>query len=433
MDNRFSMDHALREAARCLLCHDAPCSAACPAVTEPDRFIRKLRFRNIKGAAALVKKNNVLGGVCGAICPTSCLCEQGCLASGIGRPIAIGKIQKFLVEYGWQVGLDPVATKASNGMKVAVVGAGPSGLTCAGELAQEGYRVVVFEKLSKPGGMLTHVIPEHRLCSDFVEKEIAEIADLGVEIRCDSPVESQSDLDRLLGDGFEAVYMATGAWKCATLGLPGMGSDGTFDAISFLTLAGANPGKFVELVEDKDVVVIGGGDSAMDAAVTARKHGARDVYVVYRRSYGDMPASQEAKDEALAAGVHLLFLTQPVSYDVEDGKVRGMRMVRCNLGEPDETGRRRPMLLSGTEHKFPADLIVEAPGLVPEEAMRQFSSLDLSTLNCIVVDDDTGATRAGKIFAGGDAVRGASLVARAVGDGKRAARAIRQALEGAAQ
>ncbi|MFH1312895.1 MAG: FAD-dependent oxidoreductase [Candidatus Eisenbacteria bacterium] len=428
MDGCFSMDHALREAARCLLCHDAPCSTACPAVTEPDRFIRKLRFKNIKGAAALVKKNNLLGGVCGAICPTSCLCEEGCLATGIGTPIAIGKIQKFLVEYGWQVGLPPVAAGPSNGRKVAVIGAGPSGLTCAGELAREGYEVTVFEKLSRPGGMLTYVIPEHRLSGDLVEKEIAEIVNLGVEIRCDSPMESQSDLERLLADGFEALYVATGAWKCATLGVPGAGPGDIFDAISFLTLAKADRAKFAGLVQDKDVAVVGGGDSAMDAAVIARKNGARDVYVVYRRSYAQMPASQEAKDEALSAGVHLLFLTQPVSYP-EDGKVQGMRVVRCALCEPDKSGRRRPVQIDGTEHVMPVDLIVEAPGPVPADSMARFSSLDLSARNCVIVDDDTGATSEANIFAGGDAVRGASLVVRAVGDGKRAARAIHKALE----
>jgi NADPH-dependent glutamate synthase beta subunit-like oxidoreductase len=429
MDNCFSMDHALREAARCLLCHDAPCSTACPAVTEPDKFIRKLRFKNIKGAAALVKKNNLLGGVCGAICPTSCLCEEGCLASGIGTPIEIGRIQKFLVEYGWQVGLMPVGAKPSNGRKVAVIGAGPSGLTCAGELAREGYEVTVFERLSCPGGMLTHLIPEHRLGDDLVEEEIDEIVGLGVKIKCDSPVGSQAELDRLLANGFEALYVATGAWKCATLDIPGRDSGDIFDAISFLKLAKADSAKFAGLVRDKDVAVIGGGDSAMDAAAIARKYGAKDVYVLYRRSYAQMPASHEAKAEVLVEGVHLLFLSQPVSYVLKDERVRGIKLARCALGDPDDSGRRRPLLIDGTEHTFPVDLIVEAPGLVPEDAMAQFSGLDLSAMNCIVVDDNTGATNTAKIFAGGDAVRGASLVVRAVADGKRAAAAIRQALE----
>ena len=429
MDKTFSMDHALREAARCLLCHDAPCSAGCPAYTEPDRFIRKLRFKNLKGAAALVRKNNALGGVCGAICPTSCLCEQACLASGIGTPIAIGKIQRFLVEYGWQVGMGPVAAKPSSGRKVAVVGAGPSGLACAAELAREGYKVVVFERLSKPGGMLTHVIPEHRLSGDLVAREISEIVNLGVEIRCDCPVESRADLDRILADGFEAVYLATGAWKCSRLDIPGGDSNQILDAISFLARARTDTEKLAGIVRGRNVAVIGGGDSAVDAAVIAHKLGARDVFIVYRRSYGEMPASEEAKAEALAEGVHLLFLTQPVSYDVKNGKVQGVRAVRCSLGEPDETGRRRPVTLAGTEHMFPADLIVEAPGLVPEDSVQGFEGLKLDTLNRIVLADDAGATALRRIFAGGDAVRGGSLVARAVGDGKRAARAIDQALK----
>jgi glutamate synthase (NADPH/NADH) small chain len=429
MEDSFSMDQALREAARCLLCHDAPCSAACPAYTEPDRFIRKLRFKNIKGAAALVNKNNLFGGVCGAICPTSRLCEEGCLASGIGSPIAIGKIQKFLVEYGWQVGLEPIRAKPSNGRRVAVVGAGPSGLTCAGELARAGYQVVVFERLSTPGGMLTHVIPEHRLSRELVAREIAEIVRLGVEIKCDCAIETRADIDGLLASGFEAVYLAHGAWKCGLYDAPKPASDDVCDALWFLKYAREQAFEFTSFVRDQEILVIGGGDSALDAAVTALRYGARDAYVIYRRSYVEMPASRESKDEALSAGVHLLFLTEPVSYSFKGGKLAGVRVVRCRLGEKDGPGRRDYLRIDGTEHTIPADLIVEAGGLLPEHWPAGLSGIDVEVFRHIEVDPDSGQTSAAKIFAGGDATSGAQLVARAVGDGKRAARGIQRALE----
>jgi NADPH-dependent glutamate synthase beta subunit-like oxidoreductase len=429
MDKGFSMDRALREASRCLLCHDAPCSAACPASTEPDRFIRKLRFRNLKGAAALIKKNNVFGGVCGAICPTSCLCEEGCLATGIGRPITIGRIQQFLVEYGWDVGLKPVSPAPSNGRKVAVVGAGPSGLTCAAELARDGCEVTVFERLSRAGGMLRHVIPEHRLSSDFVDREISEITGLGIEVRFDTSIENQADLENLLADGFESVYLATGSWKCMTLGVESGGTDDILDAVSFLKLAKSSTREFASLVGGKNVAVIGGGDSAMDAAVTAQRHGASDVYVIYRRSYNDMPASREAKEEALAEGINLILMTQPVGYAVEGGRVREVNLARCRPGDLDETGRRSPCIVKGSEHTFPVDLVVEAAGLVPGDWMKGFSNLELDSLNRIIVTDDHGTTSAERVFAGGDVVRGGSLVVRAVADGKKAAAQIRQMLE----
>ncbi|MFH1220383.1 MAG: FAD-dependent oxidoreductase [Candidatus Eisenbacteria bacterium] len=423
------MDQALAEASRCLLCHEPPCSTGCPAGTEPGRFIKKLRFRNFKGAVEVVKRNNVLAGVCSVICPTCSLCEQGCLASGITTPIKIGKIQQFLVEYGWQIGFNPVSPKPPNGKKVGIIGAGPSGLTCAGELAKEGYRAIVFEKLSRAGGMLQYVVPADRLSSDLVDREISEIVDLGVEMRLETPVETQQDLDRLFKEGCEALYLATGAWKCTKMNVTTTGSDDIFSAISFLRLAKESTEEFAGKVKGKDVAVIGGGDSAMDAAVTAHKCGARDVFIIYRRSYLDMPASEEAKERALRTGVHFAITTQPVDYTIEDRRVKGMRVASCRLGELDDSKRRRPVLIEGTERTFRADIIVEALGLIPDDSIRRFSSLEFDEQDRIVTRDDFGATPVRRVFAGGDAVRGGSLVARAVGDGKRAAAAIRSILE----
>ncbi len=429
MEKIFTMDQVIAEAARCLLCYDAPCSQACPAGTQPDRFIRKVRFKNIKGAIATIKTNNPFGGVCGTICPTSCLCEEGCLASGIGNPIKIGKIQEFLVRYGWEIGFNAVSPQKQSGKKVAVVGAGPSGLTCAAELARIGYRVVVFEKESKAGGMLWYVIPEERLSKEIVAREIAEIESLGVQIRCNTSISTQDAIQSLFQQGFEAVYLATGAWKCIELDIPGR-CDGVTDAISFLRLAKEKSTQFESLVKDKLVCVIGGGDSAIDAGLVALWRGAKDVFLLYRRSFKEMPASIEARELALREGVHLLFLTQPLEYVSKDGKVTGIRVARCRLGEPDESGRRKAVLIPQSEHYVPADVVVEALGLVPDDSVRGFSRLSFDSLNRIIVKDAHGATGVEGVYAGGDVVRGASLVVRAVGDGKKAASAIRRFLEG---
>ncbi len=429
MNQGFSLDQALAEASRCLLCHDPPCSADCPAGTDPGRFIRKLHFRNLKGAIAVIKQSNPLGGVCGVICPTRSLCEQGCLASGITSPIKIGKIQRFLVEYGWQIGFNPISPKPYNGKRVGIIGAGPSGLSCAASLAREGYHVTIFEKLPGAGGMLQCVIPNHRLSRDFVDREISEIVELGVEIRFNTPIKTQADLDLLLEDGYEALYLATGAWKCAEMSMATSDSKDIFDAISFLRLAKEDGDKFAGLVKGRDIAVIGGGDSALDAAVTAKEYGAADVFLIYRRSYLDMPASDEAKEIALSKGIHFTVMTQPVDYIIENGSVRGMRAVRCRPGEVDASGRRCPVLVEETGHSIEAGLIVEALGLMPDDSVTQYSSFRFDKLNRIVTRDEDGATTVKRIFAGGDAVRGASLVTRAVCDGKKAATAIRRLLE----
>ncbi len=429
MDKGYTMDQAMAEAARCLLCHDAPCSRGCPASTEPDRFIRKLRNRNLKGAAAVIKESNILGGICAVICPTSSLCERECLATGIARPIEIGKIQRFLVEYAWGIGFRPTAPAPSNGIKIAVVGAGPSGLTCAAELAKRGYSVVVFEKLPRAGGMLRWAIPEHRLSVEFVDREIADVEALGVGFKYNTPIETQADLGRLPGEGFEAVYVATGAWKCTRLDVPFRDSKDIFDAISFLALAKTDPPGFAEIVKGKEVVVIGGGDTAIDAAVSAVMSGAEASSILYRRSFQEMPGSREEKEAAVRAGVNLLILTQPTGYEIEGGRIKGLKVVRTGLGDTDESGRRRPVPIDGSEHFIRADLVVEALGLVPDDSITRLSDLRFDERNCIVVEDG-GRTSQKNVFAGGDAVRGGSIVARAVADGKEAARSIDSMLGG---
>jgi glutamate synthase (NADPH/NADH) small chain len=428
----FTMDQAFAEAARCLLCHDAPCSKGCPAGTEPDRFIRKLRFRNLRGAVALIKENNILGGVSAAVCPTCSLCGQGCVAVGLSRPIEIGKIQRFLVEYGWHIGFQPRGWKKRIGVKIAVIGAGPSGLTCAAELAKRGFEVVLFEALPRPGGILRDVIPEQRLSGEFVDREIADVLSLGVELRCNSPIDSQKKLDGLFGDGFAAVYLATGAWESAKLEARHRNSLDIVDAISFLRRAKHDGEGFASLVRGKDIAVLGGGDTAMDASVTALMNGAGSVSLIYRRSFNEMPGSPDEKIGAMQTGVDFLFLTQPVDYVIEGGRLKGLTVVRTRLDVPDKTGRRTPIPISGTEHAVKADLAVEALGLLPKESIRQLSRLSFDDQHRVIVEEETAATMLQRVYAGGDAVRGASIVAHAIADGKRAAQEISRALEQAA-
>lgn len=429
MEKGFTMDQALAEAARCLLCHDAPCSVGCPASTEPDKFIRKLRLRNIKGAAAVVKENNVLGGVCAVVCPTCTLCRQGCVSSEIDKPIRIGEIQRWLVEWAWETGFNPLSCKGPNGKKVAVIGAGPAGLTCAAELAREGFLVEVFEKEAKPGGMLQYGIPNHRMSKEFVDREIADITGLGVKIHCNSVIEAHADIDRLLASGFDAVFVATGAWKSLSLDVPGSDSGDVVDAMTFLKGAKSTPDALAPRVAGKQVVIVGGGDTAMDSAVTALRLGARDAYVVYRRSFAQMPGDNEEKHEAVDEGVHFVVLAQPVQYVTDGGKVTGVEVVRNRLGEPDSSGRRAPVALEGTNHVLPADLVIEAIGLTPGETGRKLG-VEVDGSGRVIVSGGGGQTSAEGVFSGGDAVRGASIVANAVHDGKLAAKAIIGHLQG---
>ena len=432
MERGYTMDTAMAEASRCLLCHEPPCSGGCPSSTDPGKFIRQMRLRNLKGAVATIKRNNALGGACGVLCPTCNLCGQACTASGIDRPIDIGGLQRFAVEYGWEIGFNPLTTGPSNGLRVAVVGAGPSGLSCAAELAQRGFTVTVLEKRDKPGGILQHVLPDHRMSREFLEREIQDIADLGVTFETGRAVETQGNIEALFAEGFNAVYLATGAWQPVRLDLPGRQADGIWDAMAFLQAI--KDDEMGTALAGKEVAVIGGGDTAMDAAVSAVCCGAKDVYVLYRRSLQQMPGDEGEKMDALDAGVHFVILTSPVGYAVSGGRVSGVEVQRTRLGDPDASGRRSPVAVPGTEHTIAADVVVEAIGLRPPVEARRLQVVELDDRDRIRVSAATGATSAANVYAGGDAVRGAALVAEAVGDGKRAAAAIAEALgEGVAR
>ena len=432
----FDLDQAVTEAGRCLLCHEPPCSKGCPAQTDPGAFIRKIRFRNVTGAIRTIKENNILGGACGVLCPTARLCEKECSACGIDRPIRIGKIQRFLIEHSWKIGFHPFGADApGNGTrkeKVAVVGAGPAGLSCAAELAKRGYAVTVFESKAEPGGVLRYGVPAFRLESGFLEREIDDVRALGVEFRCSKPISGRRSAERLLRDGYKAVFLAVGLWNPVRLKEGGAALRGVFTSMDFL--AALREDKFREIgkaFEGKACAVIGGGSVAIDCARSALRLGAADVYLLYRRSYSQMPAEEGERAEALKEGVHFILLNQPFDYLSDArGNLKGIRLIRTRLGAKDSSGRRKPVEIKGTEWNLEAQAVIEAIGYKPEKGSGSwYPSVAVDKSGLIRADEKACRTSCKGIFAGGDIVRGPDLVVRAVRDGKTAARSIMEHLK----
>jgi NADPH-dependent glutamate synthase beta subunit-like oxidoreductase len=439
MDQGLDLVQAIAEADRCLLCHDAPCSEGCPADTKPAEFIRKLRFKNITGAIRTIKENNILGGACGVLCPTQRLCEEKCSAmfrsenrpEGADRPIQIGKIQRFLIEHSWERDFKVFKKPAPRSEKIAVVGSGPGGLSCAAELAKGGYQVTVFEEKPEPGGVLRYGVVSYRFDMNFLENELKDIQELGVKFQCNTPIGGKQGAENLLKDGFEAVFLAPGLWAAVTIKPDGKDIDGLFSSVDYLSAL--RDGRFEKIekkIQGKTVAVIGGGSVAMDCVESAVRLEAKDVYLIYRRSYLQMPAEPDERIEAQAAGVHFLLLNQPVDYLADkQNRLKGLKLVRTRLGEPDASGRRRPELIEGSEWTMDVDVVIEAIGnLAPENSTEWYPNVAVDNRNLIKVDPETGRTSMAGIFAGGDIVRGPALVVLAVQDGKVAARAIKEYL-----
>lgn len=433
MGKGFDLGQALAEADRCLLCHDAPCSKGCPGGTDPGAFIQKLRFRNLTGAIRTIKQNNILGGACGALCPTAQLCEKECSANALrGQPIQIGKIQRALVEHSWAIGFNPLEKAAPRKEKIAVVGSGPAGLSCAAELAQAGFQVTVFEAKAKAGGVLRYGVPAYRFAEAFLDRELKDLEDLGVVFKCSTPIWGKGAAEKLLKKGFAAVFLAPGLWEPIRLKEQTKPIPGLFTATEFLcALREGRQAQMAKTVKGKRIAVIGGGSVAIDAAESALKLGARDVYLVYRRSYAQMPAEADEKQALLEAGAHFLLLNQPVDYVAGSrGRLRAVRLVRTELGEPDASGRRRPVEVAGAEWELLVEGVIEAIGAKPVSgAEAGYPSVKRTKGGLIAADPKTGATSAKMIFAGGDIVRGPALIIEAVRDGKTAAQAIRRRLQ----
>jgi glutamate synthase (NADPH/NADH) small chain len=429
MEQGMSYAHALAEADRCLLCFDAPCSKGCPAGTDPATFIRKLRLRNVTGAIRTIKTNNILGGACGVLCPTSQLCEKECSATGISRPIEIGRIQRFLVEQGWKMGFKVFEKPEPRAEKVAVVGSGPAGLSCAAELAKEGFRVTVFAERARPGGVIRFGVPAYRFDEEFLTKELQDLYDLGVEIKTKTKIQGRGGAEKLLAEGFSAVFVAPGLWGTKRLIPAGEKIRGVQTSVVFLSaLREESFAQLAPQIEGKSVAVIGGGSVAMDCAVSCARLGARDVYLVYRRSYAQMPAQEDERQAAQALGIHFLLLNQPVDYLAQQGRLKGIKLLRTRLGKPDDSGRRRPEEIPGSEWVLQVDFVVEAVGNQPDETVDWSPAVEVDERGLIVADETTARASKSMIFAGGDIVRGPALVVEAVQDGKVAAQAIARAL-----
>ena len=440
MSKGLDLAQAIAEADRCLLCHDAPCSEGCPADTQPAEFIRKLRFKNITGAIRTIKENNIMGGACGVLCPTPRLCEEKCSAmfkslnrpEGADRPIQIGKIQRFLVEHSWERGFKVFEKPEPRSEKIAVVGSGPGGLSCAAELAKDGYQVTVFEARPEPGGVLRYGVVSYRFDMNFLKHEMADVEELGVKFECNTPIDNKDGAEKLLKDGFNAVFLAPGLWDAATIKPEGKDIKGLYSSVDYLSAL--RDGRFAEIekkIKGKTVAVIGGGSVAMDCIESAARLEPKDVYLIYRRSYSQMPAEPDERIEAQEAGIHFMLLNQPIDY-VTDKKnqLKGLKLVRTRLGEPDESGRRRPVEIKGSEWIMDADVVIEAIGnKAPDESPGWYPNVKVDGKKLIQVDAETGKTSVDGIFAGGDIVRGPALVVQAVQDGKVAARAIKEYLK----
>lgn len=427
----MNISQAVNEASRCLLCHDAPCSKACPAGTDPARFIRKLRLKNTTGAIRTIKSNNILGGVCGRLCPSARLCEKECVAKGLDNPIRIGEIQSAIVEHSWDIKFRslerPVATKD----KIAIVGAGPSGLSCAASLVKDGYQITIFEEKPKAGGVLRYGIPEHRLPSSYLESELEDLKYLGVEIRLSSPIKGQTSINKLFTDGFRAIYLAVGLWQPMISG-KGNSIGGVMNAQNFLySLRTENFAKTKELIKGKKIAVIGGGSVAIDCAMSAAEHGAKDVCIIYRRSYMEMPAEGDEKKSAMERGICFHLLNRPVDYVADNSQnLKAIKLIRTTLGNLDTSDRRVPEDVVGSEWELPVHMCIEAIGSqAPSELPHWYPMVTVTKNLLIQINTETGETSFNGIFAGGDIVHGPALIVEAVADGKLAANSIRKYLE----
>lgn len=431
----YTPELAMREAERCLQCKNPQCVKGCPVEVDIPGFIRLIREGDFLGAARKIKETNNLPAICGRVCPQETQCEKLCVLGRRYEPVAIGRLERFAADYEREHGYDPSVLPPPTGKKVAVVGSGPSGLTAAADLAKMGHKVVIFEGLHVPGGVLVYGIPEFRLPKSIVQAEVDFVRSLGVEIRTDWVIGKIRTVDELLEE-YDAVYIATGAGAPTFMGIPGENLNGVYSANEYLTRVNLMkayqfPEADTPVRRGRKVAVIGGGNVAMDAARTARRLGA-DVTVIYRRSRAEMPARLEEVHHAEEEGVKFQFLTNPVRYiGNDDGWVVAAECIRMELGEPDPSGRRRPVPVPGSEFTIEVDQVIVAIGthanpLVPSTTR----DLRLNERGYIVVDPETGATSREGVFAGGDIVTGAATVIEAMGAGKRAARAIDAYLRG---
>lgn len=430
----YTKEDALAEASRCLSCKEPKCVEGCPVNVDIPGFIKLVCEEDFAGAIEKIKGTNALPAICGRVCPQETQCEALCVLGKKGQPVAIGRLERFCADYERQQGVKVPEIPEPTGKKVAVVGSGPAGLTAAADLAKLGHKVTVFESLHKPGGVLSYGIPEFRLPKEIVKQEVEYIKQLGVEFKPNYIIGRIKTLDELC-DEFDAVFLGTGAGLPSFMGIPGENFNGVYSANEFLTrvnLMKAYDSEYDTRVRlGKHVVVVGGGNVAMDAARSALRLGAEEVSIVYRRGEDEMPARREEIEHAKEEGITFRLLTNPVRIlGDEKFNATAVECIKMELGEPDKSGRRSPVPVEGSEFTIPADVVVIAIGTSPNPMIFKGSEgLDQSKRGTVVADEETGATSKCGVFAGGDVVTGAATVISAMGAGKKAAKAIDEYLK----
>ncbi|NLU26911.1 MAG: NADPH-dependent glutamate synthase [Hungateiclostridium thermocellum] len=432
----YTEQMAMEEAQRCLNCKHKPCVSGCPVNVKIPEFVQLIAQGKFEEAYNKIRETNNLPAICGRVCPQENQCEKFCVRGIKGEPVAIGRLERFAADWHMKNGTTSYEKPEKNGKRVAVIGSGPASLTCASDLAKLGYEVTIFEAFHVPGGVLMYGIPEFRLPKKLVQEEIETIKQLGVEIKTNMVIGKVYSIDELKAEGYDAIFIGSGAGLPSFMKIPGENLNGVYSANEFLTRinlmkAYEFPNCDTPVKVGKNVAVVGGGNVAMDAARSAKRLGAENVYIVYRRSEAEMPARLEEIHHAKEEGILFKFLTNPTRIlGTDDGWVKGMECIEMELGEPDESGRRRPVPKPGSEHVIYVETVIIAIGQTPNPLIASTTpGLATQKWGGIIVDENTGATNIEGVYAGGDAVTGAATVILAMGAGKKAAKAIDEYLK----
>ena len=425
----YTEEQAVNEAERCLNCKNKPCVGGCPVAIDIPAFIMKIKERDFEGAYQIISKSSALPAVCGRVCPQETQCESKCVRGIKGEPVAIGRLERFVADWHNAHAVEKPEAPLSNGHKCAIIGAGPSGLTCAGDLARMGYEVTIFEALHLAGGVLVYGIPEFRLPKKIVQNEIDNLKALGVKVETNVVVGRTIEIDELFAMGYEAIFIGSGAGLPNFMNIPGENLKGVYSANEFLTrvnlMKAYLPGSDTPIKDCKNVAIVGGGNVAMDAARSAKRLGAENVYIVYRRGMAELPARKEEVEHAEEEGIIFKTLTNPVAIIGDEHKfVTGMKCVEMELGEPDASGRRRPIVKEGSDFVLDVDCVIMSIGTSPNPLIRNTTKgLETNKWGCFIADENGLTSREG-VYAGGDAVTGAATVILAMGAGKTAAKAM---------
>lgn len=426
----YTEEMAMEEASRCLNCKNKPCVSGCPVNVRIPEFVAKVAEGKFEEAYEIITSTNSLPAISGRVCPQENQCEGKCVRGIKGESVSIGRLERFCADYHMKHSDAKAVKPQSNGKKVAVVGAGPSGLTCAGDLAKKGYEVTVFEAFHTAGGVLVYGIPEFRLPKAIVKKEVENLQDLGVEVKTNMVIGRVLSVDELFEMGYKAIFIGSGAGLPSFMGIEGEDLIGVYSANEYLTRTNLMKAYLDDydtpIIKSKSVAVVGGGNVAMDAARCAKRLGAENVYIVYRRGMEEMPARKEEVHHAMEEGIIFKNLNNPVKIlGDENGRVRAMECIKMELGEPDASGRRKPIAKAGSNFELPVDTVIMSIGTSPNPLIRSTTpGLDTNKRGCLVVNEDTMQTTREGVYAGGDAVTGAATVILAMGAGKQAAKSI---------